>query len=239
MHRLREGDRLRIGEPRNLFALQAQARRSLLIAGGIGITPLLAMADHLAAAGAAFTLHYCARTRDRAAFTQRIEEGRLKAHTRFHFDDEEPARKLDLEAALHGPDSGSHLYVCGPAGFMDWVLAGARARGWPEAQLHREYFAAPAAARNPADAAFELLLRRSGRSIRVAGDQRVIDALAAHGIAVPVSCEQGVCGTCLTRVVDGTPEHRDLFLTDEEHARNDCFTPCCSRSRTARLVLDL
>lgn len=238
MHSLQPGKRLRISPPRNHFPLVRDARRSLLFAGGIGITPLLAMAEQLAAQRRDFVLHYCVRSRARMAFAERIGGELLAANARCHFDAGAPSERLNLDSAIGPPDTGTHLYVCGPPGFMGWVLAGARALGWPEAQLHKEYFAAPAQAGLP-ESAFELRLARSGRSLDVPVGRRVIDVLAEHGIEVPVSCEQGVCGTCLTRVVDGTPDHRDTFLTDEERARNDCFTPCCSRSRSPRLVLDL
>lgn len=236
MHALQPGDVLRIGAPRNQFALAAGARRSLLFAGGIGITPILAMAETLAAEGAEFVLHHSVRSAAHAAFRDRLRTFAGRVH--WHLDDGPAAQKLDAAAAIGAPEPGTHLYVCGPAGYMAWLLDSARALGWPEERLHREHFgAAPAPA--TADTAFELLLASSGTVVPVAAGQRAIDALAAAGIHVPVSCEQGICGTCLTRVIDGTPEHRDLYLTDEEHARNDCFTPCCSRAHSPRLVLAL
>jgi len=128
--------------------------------------------------------------------------------------------------------------VCGPSGFMEAVLSAGRAAGWAESMLHREYFAG-VAAKSDDDGAFEVQIASSGAVIRVAPDQTVVAALAAAGVHVPVSCEQGVCGTCLTRVIDGAPDHRDLFLTEEERARGDQFTPCCSRALSQRLVLEL
>jgi vanillate O-demethylase ferredoxin subunit len=121
---------------------------------------------------------------------------------------------------------------------MDWTLGAARAAGWPEAQLHREYFAA-VPIDTDGDGSFEVELASNGAVIRVAADQTVIAALAACGVYVQTSCEQGVCGTCLTRVLDGVPEHRDMYLTPGEQAQGDQFTPCCSRAKSARLVLDL
>jgi vanillate O-demethylase ferredoxin subunit len=144
-----------------------------------------------------------------------------------------------LEQALGLVNRGTHIYVCGPGGFMDWVLGEARLAGWPEEQLHREYFAAPARVQDTQDEAFEIQIGDGGVIYKVPADSTVIDVLNEYGIEVPVSCEQGVCGTCLTRVIQGQPDHRDSFLTDQERAANDCFTPCCSRSRSARLVLDL
>jgi len=121
---------------------------------------------------------------------------------------------------------------------MDHVLKTARDLGWSEPQLHREYFAA-APIDHSADGPFEIEIRRSGEVIQVAADESAADALRDRGIAIAVSCEQGVCGTCVTRMLAGVPDHRDRYLTDTEQEQNDCFTPCCSRARTPRLVLDL
>jgi vanillate O-demethylase ferredoxin subunit len=239
MHALLEGDRLRIGAPRNLFPLASQTEQSLLFAGGIGITPLLAMAEHLQARGAPFRLHYCARGASRMAFAGRIRNGALAEHTQLHFDDGASQQKLDLDRDLGGHRPGAHVYVCGPTGFMDFVLSGARARGWPDAQLHREYFSAPVRADAGGDTPFEVQLGRDGISFTVPAGRSVVDVLAERGIEIPLSCEQGVCGTCVTRVLDGEPDHRDSFLSDAERAANDRFTPCCSRARSVRLVLDL
>ena len=236
MHALQPGDTLRIGAPRNHFPLAADARRSLLFAGGIGITPILAMAEALAASGADFELHHSVRSARHAAFADRLRA--LAGRVHWHHDDGPPGQRLDPSLAIGRPAAGSHLYVCGPAGYMAWVLDSARALGWPEDRLHREHFGAvPLDAAG--DGAFEVQLASSGAVVRVAPGQSVVEALSAAGVAVPVSCEQGVCGTCLTRVIDGIPDHRDLFLTDDERARNDSFTPCCSRAKSARLRLDL
>lgn len=238
MHeRVAEGSLLQVGLPRNLFPLADAAASHLLLAGGIGITPILAMAQALAAQGADFRLHYATRSAARTAFAAELAAASYAARVQVHHDDGPAAQRLDLPALLAAPVAGRHLYVCGPQGFIDAVLAGARNAGWPEAQLHWELFsAAPAATEG---GAFEVMLQSSGRVIRVAPDQSVVQALAACGVDVPVSCEMGICGTCLTRVVDGTPDHRDQYLTPEEQAANDQFTPCCSRSKSARLVIDL
>jgi len=236
--RLQAGDLIRISAPKNHFPLAAGARHSMLFAGGIGITPILCMAERLAASGASFAMHYCARSRDRAAFLERIAAAPFADRVRLHFDDEGAEQRLDLHATLAEPAEGVHLYVCGPKGFMDATLATARAAGWPEDRLHYEFFSADVAPRD-ADEAFEVKLASSGRSVVVPRDQTVIQALAAAGVDLPSSCEQGVCGTCLTRVIDGIPDHRDLFLTREEQALNDQFTPCCSRAKSHVLVLDI
>jgi len=238
MHeRIELGDPLQISEPRNHFAL-LPARRTLLLAGGIGITPILCMAEELSQAGADFEMHYCSRSAERMAFRSRIEESAFADRVQFHFDAGPEAQKLDANRLLAQQPAGTHLYVCGPAGFIAHVLDQARRCGWPEDQLHREFFAA-APVETQADAAFELRLARSGLSCRVPADKSALEVLLAHGIAVPMSCESGVCGTCLTRVIEGVPEHRDVYLTEAEQARNDQFTPCCSRARSPMLVLDL
>ncbi|MGA0611694.1 PDR/VanB family oxidoreductase [Caldimonas sp. KR1-144] len=236
---LREGDVLTIGAPRNHFELSGEGERALLLAGGIGITPILCMAERLAATGTPFELHYATRSRARTAFLDRIGSAAFASQVRFHFDDGPAAQRLDLAAVLAQPRAGTHLYVCGPKGFIDAVLATARAAGWREPQLHWEFFAGAEVAARDGDAAFEVELASSGRVIAVPAGLSVVQALAQAGVEVMVSCEQGVCGTCLTRVLQGEVEHRDSYLTPDEQAAHDQFTPCCSRARSARLVLDL
>lgn len=238
MHELSEGVELQISEPRNLFPLAHEAKRSLLFAGGIGITPILCMAERLSHSGAEFELHYCARSAERAAFIDRIRQSAFSDRVSFHFDDGVGGEPLDAATVLAAPEPDVHLYVCGPGGFMEHVLSTARAQGWAETNLHREYFsAAPTAQAN--DGSFEVQLSSSGQVLQVPADQTVAQVLEAAGVIVPLSCEQGICGTCLTRVLEGEPDHRDLFMTEAEQAANDQFTPCCSRAKTPRLVLDL
>ena len=234
---IHNGARLRISEPRNLFPLAHGARRSLLFAGGIGITPILCMAERLAHGGADFELHYCARSSARAAFVQRLKDSPFAERVFLHFD-EQPDTALDAAKVLAAPEDNVHLYVCGPAGFMQHVLDSARAQGWPEDHLHREYFAAaPVDSSN--DGSFSVKVSSSGQVFEIPADKTVVQVLESHGIEIAMSCEQRICGTCLTRVLEGVPEHRDLFLTEEEQALNDQFTPCCSRSKTPLLVLDI
>jgi vanillate O-demethylase ferredoxin subunit len=235
---VKEGDLLTISTPRNHFALAHEAGSHLLLAGGIGITPLLCMAERLANVGAAFEMHYCTRSRPRTAFVDRIAAAPFAPRVQFHFDDGDAAQKLDIAALLATPQPGRHVYVCGPKGFMDAVLSTARAAGWPEAQLHYEFFAADVAPQ-AGDGSFEVQLASSGRIVVVPADRSIVHALADAGVMVATSCEQGVCGTCLTRVIDGVPDHRDLYLTPEEQAAGDQMLPCCSRARSPRLVLDL
>ncbi|MDB5841348.1 MAG: ferredoxin [Herminiimonas sp.] len=235
---VKEGDVLEISMPRNHFPLAHEARRNVLLAGGIGVTPILCMAERLANAGADFVMHYCARSKERTAFHDRITSSSFAHKVQFHFDDRAVEQKLDLPSLLAVPEPGTHLYVCGPQGFMDAVLGTARAQGWPEAQLHFEFFSAQVV-KSDSDASFEVKLASSDRVIVVPADKTVAQALAEAGIDVPLSCEQGVCGTCLTRVLAGQPDHKDMYLTPAEQAANDQFLPCCSRSKSALLVLDL
>lgn len=228
------GARLTIGAPRNLFAL-APAAHAVLVAGGIGITPLLAMAESLAASGSSFQLHYCARSLARMAFRERI--GALAASAPMFLHVDGGPDRFDLAAALAQAPRDSRLYVCGPAGFMDAVTAAAAAHGWPSTRTHLERFSAAAPCAQ--ERSFELVLGRSGARISVPPGRSVTAVLGDHGVFVPVSCEQGICGTCVTAVLDGVPEHRDSYLTEEEQAGNRLFTPCCSRALSERLVIDL
>lgn len=228
------GSLLSICEPRCHFGLAEDAAESVLLAGGIGITPLLSMAEHLAAQGRPFSLDYFARSAGSAAFLDRIAGAPWSGRARTHFDDQGGG---DLSEAIGAPHPGKHLYVCGPAGFLDAALATARRLGWREDHLHREVFSNAGASAD--GGAFTVRIASTGQEYPVGAEETVVAALARAGIAIPVSCEQGVCGTCLTRVVGGIPEHCDMFLTEEEQAKNDQFTPCCSRSLTPVLVLDL
>lgn len=227
---------MRIGVPRNLFPLKMDAQRSVLIGGGIGITPMIAMAHALRDAGKDFELHYCGRTRDACAFLEDLAMGPFNDRVHLHFDDEAAAQRLDLAAVLGNAAAGTHVYVCGPSGFMDWVIAEAGRLGFPDAQVHKEYFQVES---DTSGGAFDVVAKKSGKTVRVNEGQRIVDALSTVGIKINVSCEQGVCGTCLCNVIDGEPDHRDVFLTDEEKADNDQILLCCSRSKSATLVLDL
>ncbi|MEO5669171.1 MAG: PDR/VanB family oxidoreductase [Ramlibacter sp.] len=232
-----EGDVIHISEPRNHFPLH-QATRTLLFAGGIGVTPLLCMAQRLCAIGADFNLHYCTRSPERTAFRAEIAASGFAERVRFHFDNGPPSQTLNVPRALGLPDPGTHLYICGPAGFINYVLQNAQGMGWSAEQIHMEYFSA-APQDTSADHAFEVRIASTGKTYPIPADQTIVHALQAHGVDILTSCEQGVCGTCITRVLEGEPDHRDLYFTDEERAKNDQFTPCCSRSKSRLLVLDI
>ena len=234
------GSVVRVGAPRNLFGL-VPGRHALLIAGGIGITPILAMAEALNRADRSFELHYCARSAARMAFRERIESAAWAGRAQCYLDDA-PAARFDAQTLIPAPEAGIHAYVCGPAGFLDHVLGTLRAKGWDEAHIHFERFsAAPAEAEATGEAdaaeAFEIQLGVDGPVVPVGAGQSAAQALIAAGVPVPLSCEQGICGTCAMRVLEGTPDHQDMYFTDDEHAANDRFTPCCSRARSRRLVV--
>lgn len=239
MHDLQEGAVIRISAPRNNFPLVAGGGKSLLFAGGIGITPLLSMAETLSLSNSPFVLHYCAQSRQRMAFTDYLGKASFHEHVFLHFDDEPFSQRLAPERVLAVVDAGAHVYVCGPAGFIDWIIASARYAGWPESQLHREYFSATPDADAASQESFEVQIASSGDTFIVEPGQSITDVLRANGMYVPTSCEQGVCGTCLTTVIDGIPDHRDHFLTEDERNSNKLIMPCCSRAKSQRLVLDL
>jgi vanillate O-demethylase ferredoxin subunit len=236
---LLEGARLQISAPRNQFPLQPAPARAVLVGGGIGITPLLSMAGALHARGVPFVLHYCGRDAASMAFRQELLDATYAGAVQMHLDGPGGKPTFDCRAALATEPDVAHLYVCGPHGFMVHVLETARAAGWAEGRLHSESFQPVAASPDHGDRPFELIAVRSGQRIAVAADETVLQALARCGVAVPSSCEQGVCGTCLLSVLEGAVEHRDTYLTDEEKRANDQFLPCCSRARGASLSVDI
>jgi ferredoxin-NADP reductase len=230
------GHKVRASRPRNNFGLRAHAERSILIGGGIGVTPLLSMAYTLHAQSREFDLHYTTRSRDKTAFLEELQRAAFSARVRLYHDDGVGGPRFDAAEVLPSPSPGTHLYVCGPGGFMDLIVRTARDAGWPADQIHLERFNAQVSTLGES---FTVIAARSRVAVRVAADQTIGEALMVAGVAVPMSCEQGVCGTCLTDVIDGVPDHRDQYLTDEEKATNKQMTPCCSRSRSPVLTLAL
>ena len=238
------GSTIRTSSPRNHFPLAAASTapdggRVLLLAGGIGITPLLAMAEELQRQARPFELHYCSRTAERTAFADRLRTAPYADAVHIHHDDGPAAQRFDAEAAIGRAGPQDHLYVCGPAGFIDHVHAVAAALGWPGAQRHHELFGAQTELHVAGDQPFEIVVANRGVSVVVAAGETALAALRRAGIDVLSSCDEGVCGTCLTGVVEGVPDHRDQYLTEADRARNDCFTPCCSRACGGRLVIEV
>jgi len=218
--------------PVNLFPVDARARKHLMIAGGIGITPFLSQIAALTRLRGRFELHYSARSRDLAAYADDL----LARHgdaVRLYLDDQ--GQVIDLDALLRGQPLGTHLYVCGPKGMIAWVRGRAGALGWPAAAVHSEEFLSP-----PVGSPFQVRLAASGRTITVAPAQSLLEAIEAAGVAAPYLCRGGACGECETGVLgcDGTILHNDHWLTDDQKAANTRIMPCVSRFAGATLILD-
>jgi vanillate O-demethylase ferredoxin subunit len=237
MHQVpRVGDLLSISPPKNDFPLVENAAYSILIAGGIGITPLAAMASRLQQLGRPWRLHYAARSKAQAAFADALGAlaERPGGALHLHFSDQQPGR-LDVARIVREAPANAHLYCCGPAGMIDAFLEAGKAR--PPGFIHCERFAATQEAAT--DGGYEVVLARQGRSFVVAPGKTILDTLLDNGIDALYSCSQGVCGTCMTNVIEGEPDHRDDYLTAEEKAANHAIMICCSGARSPRLVLDL
>lgn len=228
-----EGDVLRVCAPRNNFALHEGQAPAVLIAGGIGITPLWSMARELQRRGTPWELHYASRNRESAALLRELE---ALGPVRLHFDAENAGRPMDLAAIVAAAAPEAHLYCCGPTPMLDAFEAAAA--HWPAHRRHLERFsAAQPVAR--ADCGFSLRLARSGRELDVGPGQTILDVIRAAGLDVPSSCEQGICGACETRVLEGEVDHRDSILSPSEQASHRTMMICCSGSKGQRLVLDL
>jgi vanillate O-demethylase ferredoxin subunit len=235
---VRVGDTVEVALPRNHFPLADGARRHLLLVGGIGITPIMAMIAELRRRQADFHLHYCARSPERAAFRDELDLQAAMGRVSFHYDGGDPAKGLDIKALLSQRQDGTHLYYCGPAGMME--AAAAASAHWPPDSIHCEYFTGPGAAppaRLEDDRPFRVRLARSGGEYDVPVGETIIDVLRRHGVETRTSCELGYCGACLTRYLAGEPDHRDPILGDR--ARETHLLICCSRARSAVLELDL
>ena len=233
MHSLSEGDRLSATGPSNSFALHEGNAPALLLAGGIGITPMPSFAAELFRRGAPFQLHYCARTESRAAFAARLKQAFGDA-VRIWFDDTCPA---DLAALVGAADPAAHVYCCGPSGMIDAARALALESGYLETQFHFELFTTPAP--NDDDAQFEVEIHSTGKVLTIPPGKSIIDVLEENGHDVMYDCRRGDCGICQTEVVSGNPDHRDVVLTEEERASGKVMQICVSRAKSARLVLDL
>ena len=235
-HTVRVGDLLEVGMPRNAFPIANGASHSVLIAGGIGITPLKSMAHALQAAGASFELHYCARGPSHVAFKQELQALVAQDHLHFHFDGGEPDKGLDIAGLLKVAAPNTHVYYCGPAGFMR-ACAEASSH-WPKETVHCEHFKAPETQPlDLPDGAFEVILVKSGETIQVSPDQTIVRAIELTGRRVPTSCLSGLCGACKVEYVAGEVDHRDYILNDEE--RTHCMTVCVSRAKSKTLSLNL
>ena len=234
MHdQVRVGSRLDIAHPVNLFSLDKIARKHILIAGGIGITPFLAQLEDLRGGTAPYELHYSVRSVEHAAFLNRLRQ-REGDRLRMYYDNEDQA--IDFEGLLMQQPLGTHVYVCGPAGMINRVIATAKAAGWPESHIHWEQFSAP-----PVGDAFEVFLARANLRVHVPPTLSLLESIEAAGVEVPYLCRGGVCGFCRTRVLEleGELVHNDHFLSDAEKDKRQSIMPCVSRARCKKLVLDL
>lgn len=230
-----EGQTIKVSAPRNHFPLFEGAKRTILAGGGIGITPMIAMAYTLQNAGEAFELHYCTRAKGAGAFEAELVAS-FGDNVIFHYDDQDKAQLFSPQTDFSPVDESTHIYVCGPTGFMDWVINSAKEMGYPSPQVHFEYFSADV---DITGDSFEVYCDKSELTINVGAEESIANALKKAGIRVDMSCEEGVCGTCITDVIEGEPDHRDLFLTDEEKEDNDQIALCCSRAKSKRLVIDM
>jgi len=230
---VRVGSRLEIAHPVNLFALDKIARKHLLIAGGIGITPFLAMLEDLHGGPVPYELHYSVRSPEHGAFRERLER---REAGRLHMYYDSAGDTIDFEGLLSHQPLGTHVYVCGPAAMISRVIATAQACGWPDSHIHSEQFSAP-----PTGEAFDVYLARSSRAVHVPPDLSLMESIEAAGVEVPYLCRGGVCGFCLTKVLelDGELVHNDHYLSEAERAKGQSIMPCVSRARCRRLVLDL
>ena len=238
MHALAVGDELLVGPPRNHFPIDRATRHATLVAAGIGVTPILSMAQHLAARRIPLVVHYFGRDIGGMAFRETLVGMPFGACVHFHVGLPRPGIRDALERIAADRPSGGHLYVCGPDSFMDLVEDVARQAQWPEPSLHRENFSPAAAAMGPSDP-IELTLARSGRTLTVAPNESVLEALLTAGVSVSSSCEQGMCGDCALRVCAGEVDHRDSFLSDAQRASGEIMLSCVSRARHGALAVDL
>lgn len=240
VHSLTIGDSLTISAPKNHFPVLENTNKSVLIAGGIGVTPLLTMAQHLQNAGRPFEFHYCAKSPDTAAFAHTLEEASFKDKMHFHYSQVPGSGRMQVTKVLQRQAENTDLYVCGPVDFMQHVILRAQSLDWPQECLHKEFFAAPNVdVQEGQNQAFKVKIHSTGEVFDVAPDQAIYEVLESHDVFIPVACVSGVCGTCQTGVVAGTPDHRDVFLTAAEQAEDKWVMPCCSRSKTPILELDL
>ncbi|HKT53224.1 MAG TPA: PDR/VanB family oxidoreductase [Caulobacteraceae bacterium] len=234
---LRVGDQIVVEGPRNNFAVADDGGRHVLIAGGIGVTPICSMIERLGRLDRPWTLYYCAQTAAKAAFRDLVQSRAEACDGRvvFNFDGEPGGTMLDIAALVAAQPEDAHLYCCGPKGMLEAFRAACGER--PASHVHFEYFAADTHAAT--ERSFTLVLSRSGRRLAVPEGKTILDVLLAHGVNIAYSCQQGICGACETRVISGQPDHRDQILTDEERLSGGAMMVCCSGALSDELVLDL
>jgi vanillate O-demethylase ferredoxin subunit len=232
---VRVGDIVEVSLPRNDFPLDPAGERRLLIAGGIGIAPIMSMIAELRRRRAEFEVHYCTRSPEMTAFRSELAPIAAEGRLRFHHDGGDPAQGLDIRATLREVPPGTHLYLCGPAALM--AAATEAARDWRVGAVHCEYFSGVAEPAAAEDRPFRIQLAKTGGDYEVGAGETIAEVLQRQGVGVRTSCELGYCGTCLTPYLAGEPDHRDQVL--EENGRRHYLLICCSRAKSPVLVLDL
>jgi ferredoxin-NADP reductase len=238
LHDLQVGSELEISQPRNIFQVATDADKHLLVAAGIGVTPLVSMAYHIKKIGQSFEFHYFARSRQEAAFVDLLERKRsFGEKVYFHFGVPPDGLREPLERTLGGLTPRSHVYICGPQGFMDAIEA-MTAPLVGDDHVHIEHFEASQPVATTLDTAFEVELD-TGEVFEIPVGSSIVDVLRENGIEVETSCREGVCGTCVNGVVEGVPDHRDNCLSKSEKAANNEMALCVSRAKTPRLVIEL
>ncbi|MYA85412.1 MAG: oxidoreductase, partial [Acidimicrobiaceae bacterium] len=232
---VREGDVLAISEPRNNFPLRRDSMRTILLAGGIGITPLLAMAQSLDRMSLAFELHCFAQSAEHTAFSD-VLDGLGESVVR-HLGLPPDETVAEIRRLVATPDEFTHVYVCGPGPMLEAARREAAEAGWPDDHVHFEYF------KNTTEiddsSTFEVALARSALTVTVPSGSTILEVLRESGVPLPSSCEQGACGTCVATVLEGEPDHQDVYLNDSDHEAGDRIMTCVSRALSDRLVLDL
>ena len=233
MHnQVKVGDEMVISYPVNLFSLDLRARKHLFIAGGIGITPFLAQIHQLERFNGHWELHYSCRSEALGSYADELTQNHPN-ETHIYYDDQD--QRIALQQLLDGQPLGTHVYVCGPKGMIDWVKSTAEAEGWPADNIHYEEFLAPQPGKP-----FQVKLAISNKTIEVGEHESLLEAMEREGVDAPYLCRGGACGQCETRVIDyqGNFIHRDHWLGDAEHASGDKIMPCVSRFEGKTLVLD-
>ena len=232
----RPGANIVLSRPRNHFPLSESPASSALFSGGIGITPILAMAWRLHELGRAFVWHLSSRSRERLAWADQIDQLPFRDVIRLHIGDIDSSDRLQASEVLMALPPSAHIYVCGSRSYMDDVVLAAQQAGFGPSQVHLEHFGAEIDVDGDP---FMVVAARSGNASPSPRTSLLLAALQREGFDIPTSCRNGVCGTGLTTVIEGRPDHRDLVLTEAEKAEGDRIAVCCSRSRSAVLVLDI
>ena len=227
------GDTLMVAPPVNDFGLPPRGQDFLFIAGGIGVTPMMAMIHELRAAGKRFRLFYFNRTPEMTAFRDALSAAELKDSVVIHYDQGDPARSYDLKPVLKERQNREHLYCCGPRPLMEAVRA--MTDHWSPTAVHFEAFS-EAETHKATDRPFNVRLARTGKTVAVPADKTILEVLRDNGLDVPSSCETGTCGTCRTKMLAGEADHRDLVLA--EHEKADTIMICVSRAKSDEITLD-